>query len=66
MIEVYDISWINTEKSAVALGYFDSIHIAHQSLIGQMKKYAEENGMQSAIFIDCFNGRGRSERAGPV
>ena len=45
MIEVYDISWINTEKSAVALGYFDSIHIAHQSLIGQMKKYAEENGM---------------------
>ena len=27
MIEVYDISWRNTENSAVALGYFDSIHI---------------------------------------
>lgn len=50
MIEVYDISWMNTEKSAVALGYFDSIHIAHQSLIGQMKEYADKNGLQSAIF----------------
>lgn len=50
MIEVYDISWTNLSESAVALGYFDSIHIGHQALIGQMKEYADSNSLMSAVF----------------
>ena len=50
MLEVYNISWRNTEKTAVALGYFDGVHIAHQSLINQMCAYACENNLKKAVF----------------
>jgi len=50
MLEVYNISWRNTEKTAVALGYFDGVHIAHQALIGQMCEYAAANNLEKAVF----------------
>ena len=50
MLEVYNISWQGSEDTAVALGYFDGVHIAHQSLIQQMCRYAEENGLKKAVF----------------
>ncbi|MBQ8603584.1 MAG: riboflavin biosynthesis protein RibF [Oscillospiraceae bacterium] len=50
MLEVYNISWQSSENSAVALGYFDGVHIAHQSLIQQMCRYADENGLKKAVF----------------
>ena len=50
MLEVYNISWSNTEKTAVALGYFDGVHIAHQSLINQMCDYAAKNNLEKAVF----------------
>ena len=50
MLEVYNVSWHNTAKTAVALGYFDGVHIAHQSLINQMCSYAQENGLEKAVF----------------
>ena len=50
MLEVYNISWRNTAKTAVALGYFDGVHIAHQSLINQMCRYARENNLEKAVF----------------
>ena len=50
MLEVYNISWRNTEKTAVALGYFDGVHIAHQSLINQMCDYAAKNNLEKAVF----------------
>ena len=50
MLEVYNISWRNTEKTAVALGYFDGVHIAHQALISQMCDYAAANNLEKAVF----------------
>ena len=50
MLEVYDIGWKNEKNSAVALGYFDGVHIAHQYLIKLMDDYADKHGLQRAIF----------------
>ena len=50
MLEVYNTSWRNTENTAVALGYFDGVHIAHQALINQMCDYARENNLKKAVF----------------
>lgn len=50
MLEVYNISWHSTENTAVALGYFDGVHIAHQSLIQQMCSYAAANNLKKAVF----------------
>lgn len=50
MLEVYDVSWRNDRQTAVALGYFDGVHIAHQSLIKQMCNYAHDNSLQKAVF----------------
>ena len=50
MLEVYDVSWRNNRQTAVALGYFDGVHIAHQSLIKQMCDWAQEHNLQKAVF----------------
>ena len=50
MLEVYNMSWQGNENTAVALGYFDGVHIAHQTLISRMGRYAEENGLKKAVF----------------
>ena len=50
MLEVYDVSWRNDRQTAVALGYFDGVHIAHQSLIKQMCNYAHDKNLQKAVF----------------
>jgi riboflavin kinase/FMN adenylyltransferase len=34
---------------AIALGFFDGIHIGHQKVIGTAKKFAEELGIKSAV-----------------
>ena len=38
-----------TKKTAVAVGYFDGMHIGHQELIHQMTEYARSNDLVSAI-----------------
>lgn len=38
-------------KKAVALGNFDGIHIAHTAVIKNCRKYAEENAMESSVFL---------------
>ena len=50
MLEVYNTSWAGTENTAVALGYFDGVHTAHQYLIKQMCGYAQENNLKKAVF----------------
>ena len=50
MLEVYNTSWRNTDNTAVALGYFDGVHIAHQALINQMCSYAVQNNLKKAVF----------------
>ena len=50
MQEVYRISWKNDKNTAVAMGYFDGIHIGHKFLIDQMKQYAEQNNLAKAVF----------------
>ena len=55
MQEVYGTHWVNTKNTAVAMGYFDGIHIGHQFLINQMEEYAEKNNISiksiNKIFI---------------
>ncbi|MBR3354757.1 MAG: bifunctional riboflavin kinase/FAD synthetase [Oscillospiraceae bacterium] len=33
------------KKTAIAVGYFDGMHLGHRELIGKMHEYAEENDM---------------------
>jgi nicotinic acid mononucleotide adenylyltransferase len=55
MQEVYQINWKNSKKTAVAMGYFDGIHIGHKFLIDQMKQYAEVNNLDKAVFTFTKN-----------
>lgn len=50
MQEVYGTHWVNTKNTAVAMGYFDGIHIGHQFLIKQMQEYAQKNNLDKAVF----------------
>lgn len=50
MLEVYNTSWRSSEYTAVALGYFDGVHKAHQYLINQMCGYAQKNNLKKAVF----------------
>ena len=50
MQEVYGTHWVNTKNTAVAMGYFDGIHIGHQFLIKQMEEYAQKNNLDKAVF----------------
>ncbi len=50
MLEVYNINWRSEEPTAVALGYFDGVHLAHKYLIRQMTDYAAKNGLKKAVF----------------
>lgn len=55
MLEIYDMSWKNDNATAVALGYFDGVHIAHRYLIGLMEDYAEQHNLQKAVFTFTKN-----------
>lgn len=55
MQEVYRIDWKNSKKTAVAMGYFDGVHIGHKFLIDQMKHYAEQNNLEKAVFTFTKN-----------
>ena len=38
------------QGSAVALGFFDGVHLGHQDVIRTAVKYAEANGLEPAVF----------------
>ncbi|NTW71100.1 MAG: bifunctional riboflavin kinase/FAD synthetase [Eubacteriaceae bacterium] len=51
-MEIYDLSNVDfNEKapSAVALGFFDGLHLGHQALIKKMLEIAETNNFESCI-----------------
>ncbi len=50
MQEVYSINFKSEKENAVALGYFDGVHIAHTQLINSMCEYASENNLKKAVF----------------
>lgn len=50
MQEVYGIQWKNTQNTAVAMGYFDGVHIGHKFLIQKMEEYAESHSLEKAVF----------------
>ncbi len=50
MKEVYSINFESEKENAVALGYFDGVHIAHTQLINSMCEYANENNLEKAVF----------------
>ena len=39
-----------TEKTAVAIGFFDGVHKAHRELIAKAREYSEEHGLSLAVF----------------
>ena len=41
-------------KTVLALGYFDSVHIGHQKVINSAKEYAVKNGAE--LVIVTFSG----------
>ncbi|MEG2295297.1 MAG: bifunctional riboflavin kinase/FAD synthetase [Oscillospiraceae bacterium] len=42
-----------SNKTVVAIGFFDGIHTAHQSIIKKAVDYAKNNQFQSAVFTFC-------------
>lgn len=40
----------NTKKLAVALGYFDGVHVGHRALISKLTETALDSGLSSCIF----------------
>ena len=40
----------NMDKTAVALGNFDGVHLGHQELIRETVEQAEKDGIKSAVF----------------
>lgn len=42
--------------SAVALGYFDGVHLGHQKVVGEAVRYAREKGLTPAVFTFTFSG----------
>ena len=40
----------NTEKTVVALGNFDGVHLGHQELIREAVKQAKDEGLESCVF----------------
>lgn len=55
MQEIYRIDWENDKDTAVAMGYFDGIHIGHKFLIDCMKQYADQNNLGKAVFTFTKN-----------
>ncbi len=41
---------ISSDSTAVALGFFDGVHLGHQELIGRMINFAKTKGLSSVIF----------------
>lgn len=39
-----------SEKTAVALGYFDGLHLGHKGVIGAALRQREQNGLRPAVF----------------
>lgn len=52
----------NTPPAAVAMGYFDGVHLGHQAVIAAACRYAKAHGLQPAVFTfegGPKNGAGR-------
>jgi riboflavin kinase/FMN adenylyltransferase len=49
-MEIYDWTEIENQKpAAVALGFFDGIHVGHRALIDEMIKIAKEKNLESCL-----------------
>ena len=45
---------LDKQKTVIALGCFDSVHLGHQKVISSAKKYADERGLTLTVFT--FSG----------
>ena len=63
---IYSIEQLNTnKKTAVAVGYFDGMHLGHQELIRRMQEYARSNDLIPSILTFDMSGmraEGKGER----
>ncbi len=59
-MEIYSsLQKINeTKKTAVALGYFDGIHLGHRQVIGKAVSCAKENNLKSCVFTFTLPEKG--------
>ena len=46
---------LDKQKTVIALGCFDSVHLGHQKVIKTAKKYADENGLTLTVFTFLGN-----------
>ena len=47
-MEIY-LQFVEKKNLALALGYFDGVHLAHQKVISSAVNFARENGLKSAV-----------------
>lgn len=58
-----ELTTIQTERpTAIALGFFDGLHVGHRELIRETVAHAKANGLQSAVFT--FSDSSKSGTAG--
>ena len=51
-MRVVDLSKVNYEQGGIiAFGFFDSIHVGHQKVIGDAVRLANEKRVQSSVFM---------------
>ena len=46
---VYDFWKKINKRQAIALGFFDSVHMGHRAVIGKAIQYAIDNNIKSAV-----------------
>lgn len=51
-----DLALKPKNKTAVALGYFDGVHLGHRRVLESARRAAAKNGWQSGVFTFCFSG----------
>ena len=49
IIEASSLSFGLKEKTAIALGMFDGVHLGHQKVISHAKEYAKEHGLKLGV-----------------
>ncbi|MEG0804043.1 MAG: hypothetical protein RSF90_03700, partial [Pygmaiobacter sp.] len=52
-----DLTTKPTKKTALALGYFDGVHIGHRRVLATAQSCAAANGWESGVFTFWFDGQ---------
>ncbi len=65
-MEVYNDFPLLKENTAIALGYFDGVHLGHRAVIGAAVDYAKVRGLAPAVFTFLLDNDLVASRGGDI